>query len=508
MPVSANRQNALRLNVDVKKMKREAFRLLFSVDAKMRKGYNDFIFEEKRIISMNKEEVTIEKEKKEAELEEKEKEQRAYYSGRPKLGGGGPSKLRQQFSRGMTYFLVVAASLLFYFALLRLTDISGTIAEIVGVLNPVLYGCVIAYLLNPIVKKVDEYLLPELKKKIKKESQAKKLSRGIGIFLSLILLILLVVSLCNLLIPELYDSIKSLVATLPGQLNHMINQLNNIELDDSTTGALVKTAIEEGTNMLMNWLRTDLLGQANELMSNLTVGVINILSEIFNALIGIIISVYILFSKEIFSRQAKKSVYAFLPARHANMVLHLTTKSHEIFGGFIIGKIIDSAIIGVLCFIGLTVLKMPYVMLVSVIVGVTNVIPFFGPYIGAVPSAILIMLTDPMKGLYFIIFILLLQQFDGNILGPKILGNSTGLSAFWVIVAILLGGGLFGFVGMIMGVPTFAVIYYVVQMILNSRLERKKLPANSKYYDAMSYVDDEGKYIHFQGDKDKIEKGE
>lgn len=156
---------------------------------------------------------------------------------------------------------------------------------------------------------------------------------------------------------------------------------------------------------------------------------------------------------------------------------------------------------------------MPYVVLVSVIVGVTNVIPFFGPYIGAIPSAILILLVDPVKGIYFIIFILLLQQFDGNILGPKILGNSTGLSAFWVIVAILLGGGLFGFVGMIMGVPTFAVIYYIAEMIINYRLERKKLPEESKYYDTMSYVDDEGNYCHSEEQRmvineEKKEKGE
>ncbi len=187
------------------------------------------------------------------------------------------------------------------------------------------------------------------------------------------------------------------------------------------------------------------------------------------------------------------------------MILHLTTKSNEIFGGFIIGKIIDSAIIGVLCFFGLSILDMPYVMLVSVIVGVTNVIPFFGPYIGAVPSAILILLSDPMKGLYFIIFILVLQQFDGNILGPKILGNSTGLSAFWVIVAILLGGGLFGFVGMVMGVPTFAVLYYIAEMILDNRLKRKSLPIDTGYYSKMSYVDSEGNYINPEKQTENIE---
>lgn len=431
-----------------------------------------------------------------------------HYAKAPKFPSKGPSKLKVQFGKGMTYFLIVAASLIFYFALLRMTNLSRVFTMVYDVLKPIIYGLVLAYLLNPVVKKVDKYLLPELEKKIKKKERAKGISRGIGIFLGLVLLTTLIVTLCNLLLPELYASIRNLVFTLPGQLNSLMNQINNIQLDDSTTGALIKAAISEGTQMLQEWLRTDLLAKANEIMSNLTVGVLNILSEIFNLLIGVIVSVYLLFSKEIFSGQSKKAIYALLTPSHANMVLHLTTKSNSIFGGFIIGKIIDSFIIGVLCFISLTILKMPYVMLVSVIVGVTNVIPFFGPYIGAVPSAILILLADPVKGIYFIIFIILLQQFDGNILGPKILGDSTGLSAFWVIFSILLGGGLFGFVGMIMGVPTFAVIYYIVQMFLNNRLEKKRLPANSEYYDTMSYVDNSGNYVHSEEEKEKESQGE
>ena len=167
-------------------------------------------------------------------------------------------------------------------------------------------------------------------------------------------------------------------------------------------------------------------------------------------------------------RQTKKTVYAVLSLHNSNVLLHLTRKSNEIFGGFIIGKIIDSAIIGVLCFIGLSVLNMPYAMLVSVVVGVTNVIPFFGPYIGAIPSAVLILLTDPRMGIYFIIFIIALQQFDGNVLGPKILGDTTGLSAFWVVFSILIAGGLFGVPGMILGVPSFAVIYYITGMLVDN----------------------------------------
>lgn len=419
----------------------------------------------------------------------------SHYNIRPEFGGKGPSKLRRQFNRGMTFFLVIAASILFYFANLRMTHISDTFSVVFDVLKPVIYGAIIAYLLNPIVNKIDKYLVPVLKKKVSKQGQAEKLSRFVGIFVSLVFLITLIIALFNLLIPELYISIRNMVSTLPGQLNDLVSKLNTLQLNDTTTSKLIQAGVAEGTTMIQNWLRQDLLGQVNEWMSNLTVGIINFFSEIFNALIGIIVSVYILFSKELFLRQSKKIVYAVMKPNHANMLLHLTVKSHEIFGGFIIGKIIDSAIIGVLCFAGVSLMNMPYVMLVSVIIGVTNVIPFFGPYIGAIPCIILILLSDPIKGIYFAIFILVLQQFDGNILGPKILGDSTGLSAFWVIVAILLGGGLFGFVGMVMGVPTFAVLYYIIQMLVNNRLERKHLPSNSDYYDPLSYVDDAGRYV-------------
>lgn len=438
------------------------------------------------------------------DTDEKKVTEGAYYCAKPKFGGRGPGKLSQYFSRGMTYFLVVAASILFYFALLRLTNVSDTFKKVLEVLKPVIYGAAIAYLLNPIVKKVDIFLVPQLKKRLKKEGQAEKISRGAGIFTAIIFLIALVVALCNLLLPELYMSVRNTIFILPGQLNELMQKVNEIQFHDTTTSNLIKTAIEEGTVMLQTWLRQDLLGQINEWMSNFTVDVLNFFGEVVNVLIGIIVSVYILFSKELLVRQSKKMVYAVLKSRHANILLHLTVKSDQIFGGFIIGKVIDSAIIGILCFVGVSILKMPYAMLVSVIVGVTNVIPFFGPYIGAVPCTVLILLSDPMKGIYFVLFVLVLQQFDGNILGPKILGNSTGLSAFWVIVAILVGGGLFGFVGMVMGVPTFAVLYYIVQMFVNNRLESKSLPKESQYYDPLSYVDDNGKYVYSKGNVDEL----
>lgn len=426
---------------------------------------------------------------------EKKTESSGFYSQRPIFGNKGPSVLRQRFSRGMTFFLVIAASIVFYFALLRLPHLSEAMKKIYHVLKPVLYGCVIAFLLNPIVKLVEQNLRPFLMDKMKNKKRAHGIARGTGIFVAVAVMLFIVFTLFNMMIPELYRSIRDMILTVPSQLTSLVNQITEMNTKDTTISQLMNSILKESTDYIQKWMRSDLLVQINILMSNLTVGVINVISELFNAVLGIIISVYILFSKEVFAKQAKKIIYALFNTSHANLILHLTIKSNYIFGGFLIGKIIDSAIIGVICFAGLSILNMPYTLLVSVIVGVTNVIPFFGPYIGAIPSAILILLADPKKGLYFIIFIFLLQQLDGNIIGPKILGDYTGLSVFWVVFAILLGGGLFGFPGMILGVPTFAVIYYVVQMLIESKLSRKNLPTQTEAYGSDSFVNAQGQYI-------------
>ena len=418
---------------------------------------------------------------REGEKPEKEgKKENDYYTSQPSFGSKKTSRFWHQISRDVRIFVVIAACIVFYFALLRMTNISEVFGEIYQVLKPIIYGLVIAYLLNPIVKLVDTHFEPWIKKKFPRIKNAGGISRGAGILLAIVVMFALIVALCNMMIPELYRSIRDMILTVPSQLNRFIGKM-----------------------------RTDLLNQVNVLMSNLTVGVINVVKELCYVLIGVIVSVYVLFSKEKFASQCKKLVYAIMRPSRANMVLHLTIKSNEIFGGFIIGKIIDSAIIGVLCFVGLSILDMPYTMLVSVIVGVTNVIPFFGPYIGAIPSAVLILLSDPKMGIYFIIFVFLLQQLDGNIIGPKILGDSTGLSAFWVVFSILFGGGMFGFVGMILGVPTFAVIYYIVKMLVNHQLENHTLPTDTGAYDQFGYVNNEGEYARVdEATEKKEEKGE
>ncbi|MDD2981221.1 MAG: AI-2E family transporter [Hespellia sp.] len=436
-------------------------------------------------------------EKEEQRSEGKEKNiSTAYYEAIPEFGKKGPSKLRTHFNRGLTSFLVVASCVVFYFALLRLSVISEFLHNILGILQPIIFGLGLAYLLNPLVKKIEAFLTPFFARKIKNEEKAENIARGIGVGVSIAFLIAIIVTLCNMMLPELFQSIRDMIFTVPSQLNDMVGQINEMYSADSTVGRIVKNLLQQGTDYFQTWLQTDLLKQTNVLMTNLTAGVINIVSVLFNMVIGLIIAIYVLFGKSTLTSQSKKIVYALFQPSKANMILHITMKSNEIFGGFIIGKIIDSLIIGILCFFGMSLLKMPYVMLVSVIIGVTNVIPFFGPYIGAIPSALLILLDDPRKGIYFIIFILVLQQIDGNIIGPKILGNSTGLSAFWVVFAILVGGGLFGVPGMILGVPTFGVIFYITKMLLEHQLQKKNLPTDTEYYSQQNYVDSEGDFIH------------
>ncbi len=437
-------------------------------------------------------------ETKKNEQTEEAKEESAHYTKEPKIGGNGPSLIRQYFTRGTTYFLVIAAGLIFYFVLLRVSDLWGAVQDILYALRAVVYGCVIAYLLNPLVSKIEGFLMPRLGKRFQKEKTARNTCRGLSIFVSLLLIIALIVALVNRVVPEVVQSIQRMSSTLPGQINALLERFNAYFEADTTFRTAVVNVINQASEMLEEFLRTDLLPNANSIMYNLTAGVVGFVREAINVIVGLIVSIYLLMGKERFTRQCKKGIYAVFNARHANLILHIADKSNHIFSGFISGKIVDSLIIGVICFIVLSILNMPYTVLISVFIGVCNCIPFFGPIIGAVPSAILIILTNPIQGIYFIIFVLILQQFDGNILGPRILGNSTGLPSFWVIVAILLGGGLFGFIGMILGCPTFAVLYYIVRLILDNRLEQKNLPVGSGEYGPQSFVDSEGNYIRVE----------
>ena len=233
-------------------------------------------------------------------------------------------------------------------------------------------------------------------------------------------------------------------------------------------------------------------------ITQITSGVLSIVKTVLNFLIGIIAMIYIMSIQESLVGQSKKIIYAIFPAKKGNVIIDTVRKSNKIFGGFVIGKIIDSAIIGVIAYVGCLLMKMPSALLVAFIIGVTNVIPFFGPFIGAVPSIALVLIQSSIHALYLAIFILILQQVDGNIIGPKILGESTGLSAFWVLTSILIAGGLFGFFGMLLGVPVFAVIYYIIQQILNYRMKTRNLSEKTEEYISLVEIDEKTNEMKYE----------
>ena len=390
--------------------------------------------------------------------------------------------IRPYLAIGLTALLVIVVSISVFFFMYRYDAVSSFVGNILSILQPVIIGLVLAYLMTPIVNFEERFLVPIFENKMKNKKKAGKLVRGLSVMGALVFVLVIIAVLLQMVVPELYSSINGLITSLPRQVNEFMDWLNDYISSESEISGYLEMALKSGTEYFENWAKTDLLPQSKTIMTGLTSGVISVGRMLLNIVVGIIISIYVLLSKETFIGQSKKVIYALFPAKAANAIINTVHKSNEIFGGFISGKILDSFIIGILCFICISLLGMPYTVLVSVIVGVTNVIPFFGPYLGAIPSTILILLADPMQGLYFVIFILVLQQIDGNIIGPKILGDSTGLSPFWVVFAILVGGGLFGILGMIIGVPTFAVIYYIIRNVIDFILQKKKLPKGSKNY--------------------------
>jgi len=376
---------------------------------------------------------------------------------------------RDALFRGMTELLVIILGVLFFFLIYKIDVIFAGIEKILGILMPVILGAVIAYLLIPVDEYFEKIYIKYFGKYFKTRAKRKKFIRMGGVATAIFLFVIVLFMLIYLVVPQIYNNTRNLLLALPGQVRDLMEWITEKMADDTELSSIVTRVYSEAMNFLSTWVKTDMIDQLYLVIDGL-LGAVNVVAEFF---IGIIIAVYLMVSRETFVSQGKKVIYAFLNDEHANMFIQLLKECNRIFGGFINGKLLDSLIIGILCFIGCSLLQMPYSVLVAVIIGVTNVIPFFGPYIGAIPSTILIMLDSPSKGLIFIVFILVLQQFDGNILGPKILGDSIGLSPFWIIFAILLGGGLFGVVGMLFGVPVFAVFHFLIKSFIDYRLSKK-----------------------------------
>ena len=407
------------------------------------------------------------------------------------MGAGQQDKesLKKYIRIALVTFVTFCCCTLFFFVIYRYQGFAVYWQKLMKILQPIIIGFIVAYLINPVMVFIEKYLMLFFEPRMKSKKKAKKVARSIGTAGALLFLLLIIFLLLDMMIPELIKSVQNMMVSLPAEVNSFSAWINETLAEDSQLADMLGSSLVKVTNFLENFLQDHLLPQVNTYIASITSGVISAVKVLFNFIIGLIIAVYVLMSKETFIGQGKKLVYTIFPAKFGNHIVKMVRISNEMFGGFINGKILDSAIIGVICYIGLVIMRMPYSLLVAVIVGVTNVIPFFGPYVGAVPSVILIALADPIKGLYFLIFILVLQQIDGNIIGPKILGNSTGLSSFWVVFAILVGGGLFGFMGMLLGVPTFAVIYYLIREVTAWILRKRKLPENTVDYIRMQDVD-------------------
>jgi predicted PurR-regulated permease PerM len=358
-------------------------------------------------------------------------------------------------------------------AVFNIRSILNLLSQLLTVLSPIIWGIVIAFLMNPIMVRIEKFST----KRIFKSDKNKKSMRAISVTLSSIIFLGIVIGLISVVVPELINSIieifsnaSTIAANVQGWINKIFRNYPEIE--------------SAATEMLSNF-NTNLdtvIAKIQPMLENILSGAWGVVTVVKNFLLGFIVSVYMLCGKEHLLAVLKKMIIAVSKKSTCEKVMSVASQANEIFAGFLTGKLIDSVIIGMLCFIGMTIMNMPYNIMISVLIGVTNVIPFFGPFIGAIPSTILILLIEPRKAIPFLIFILVLQQFDGNILGPKILGNTTGLPGFWVLISLLVFGGLFGFVGMVLAVPIFALFYSFTKEYVNGKLKKRSLPTDTDYY--------------------------
>ncbi|MDO4317481.1 MAG: AI-2E family transporter [Lachnospiraceae bacterium] len=398
-------------------------------------------------------------------------------------------------------FLVIGAAVLLYFLLLRIRVLTDILGAVLHALSPAIFGFAFAFVLTPAVRFFERQfhrLLKKLVKKNKKKRNLQKIARRLSVFFTLILVVGIIISLLFAIIPEFLTSISTLANDLPSYANSLLNYAKKL-LENHPELSKVVTPYLENLTSYMEKLLSDYLSSIVTAAADwLTTGVMVVFRLLYNVLIGLIIAVYLLSDTEYYLGICKKLAFALLPQRKAAVLLKTMHKANRIYSGAILGKILDSAIIGLLCFIGTSILSIffptlgEYVVLVSLIVGITNVIPFFGPYIGGVPCTLLIMCIDPVHGLIFGVFLIVLQQFDCNYLDPHIVGGQVGLKPLFVLCACLLGGGLFGLVGMLLAVPTFALIYSLMKSYFEVRLEAKKLPVDTKEYVGAlrSYFDD------------------
>ena len=414
------------------------------------------------------------------------------------------------FRLGLTLLTVIILSVLFYLFVNNIGLVFSVLKRIISVFSFVIFGIVFAYLMNPVLKLVEGLLQKLLNRSNMTERSVRKLSRSLGVAASLIVFFAVIYGLLAMVIPQLWESITETLSSenLQNYYTKITTWLNNTVRDTPLEDWL---QAHDPVKAVQDWLSKEL--DIFSTLGSAFTEVYGVAKVIVNMIIGIVVAVYLLGSKEKYIAQFKKFIVAVFRPKGADRVFEIGRLANQSFGGFLVGKVIDALIIGVLSYIGMVILRLPYPLLSSALVGFFNIIPFFGPLIGIVPAALLILLQSPLQCLYFLIFEIILQQVDANIIGPRILGGRLGISDFWILFAITIFSALFGFPGMVLGVPAFAVIYTLAAQAINNALRKKQLTEKTEDYYSILTVEDLAKYnkefseptVFFSGDSFETE---
>ena len=379
--------------------------------------------------------------------------------------------MKKYLKIGITGAAILASGILCAFVLFKMRIIIELLKGITGILKPFLYGAVIAYLLAPLCNKIEEKLFQTFPKANRK---AKRFICFIAIVISLCVALAIVWMVIMLIIPQVWDSVMKIIDMVPQKITILNNWIEHMLENQPELQAYFEEFANQAESHINSLLNVDTIQKVQSIINSLSVQVFGVLGVLKNISLGFLISAYLLGSRKLFGAQAGLILHGIFPDKWAEIIEEEIRYTDKMFNGFLVGKIIDSVIIGLLCFAGLSFMGFEAPAFIGVIIGITNIIPFFGPFIGAIPCGLLLLLENPMHCLYFIIFIFVLQQLDGNVIGPKILGNTTGVSSFWVLFSILLFGGMWGVVGMVIGVPLFAVIYDIIRKLVYRGLRKHK----------------------------------
>jgi len=380
-----------------------------------------------------------------------------------------------EFKLGLTVFIAGALLIVFYHIVAHYAGFKTGINNLGRIVSPFIYGFVMAYLLSPVYNLIIRKLYPLLSKKSMKKKTALTISRVVASVVAILLLVGVVGGMIALVVPQLFDSVSRVSDTLPSAFRRFTAWVGKYtaEMTNQDLATQIEDAADSLRENVIVWVQDSLLPGVGTMVQRVSTSVLLTLRRMLNMILGLVACVYFLNNKEVFRAQVHKTVLALASPRISKELDEFVEYTDKTFGGFINGKVIDSLIIGVICFIVMSIFNWPYAILVSTIIGVTNIVPFFGPFIGAVPSALIIATVEPWTAFWFLVMIVILQQLDGNVIGPAILGQSTGLSSFWVMFSIVVFGGLFGFGGMLLGVPVFAIIYYYFGKVVYRKLETK-----------------------------------